>query len=182
MNKNKSQRKQDLSKLIAQKKTESNVKTAEVKHVYEFASEAQWPDEQKSQLERKHRRMKPVEGNWILLGNGETWLIPHLEMLTADICVHEKKNYLGRITYRFTTEWKRWGELRRLMAVVFANQVDENLSCSWEDAYLVMVFALQANYTISTEEMNRVGLLREEHVLDILLALSGSKKKMNNSE
>lgn len=164
-----------VSEMLAQQDQAGQV-TAE----YEFTSVAEWPDEEKPKVEAQFRRRRPIEGAWVLLGNDELWLIPEVEYLGKDIEIVEKKGVFGKIV-SFRDSYKHYRQLRELLAKVLGSQNNDEFRIEWEDAYMLMYLAVQCNYKISADEINRLGLLRQEHIRDILAALSGSVKKKDTS-
>ena len=143
---------------------------------YEFGSLAEWPDEDKPKAEGGFRRLRPIAGTWVLLGNDELWLIPDVMYLGADIEVHTKRNIFGRLLVSFSAQQKHYRQLKELLCTVMEGS-DATGQVRWDDAYMLMYLALKANYKIPDEELNRLGLLREEHAADIIGALVGACKK-----
>ncbi len=141
----------------------------------------EWPDEDKPNIEAKHRRKRPIEGSWILLGNDESWLIPEIQFLGKDIEVKEKRSYLGQLSVKFDAQYKHHKQLRSLFAKILTSQEDEMLVAEWEDAYMLMYLAVKVNYKITADQINDIGLLREEHVKDFMAALAGAVKKKEPS-
>ena len=144
---------------------------------FDFVSVAEWPDELKPKVEQKFRRRRPIQGSWVMLGNDELWLMPELDFLGKDIEIHERRGWLGAITVTFSDSYKHHRKLRELMAIVMAAQTDDKWQVRWEDAYMLMYLALKVNYKITDKQVNKIGLLRQEHVADILVALMGGAKK-----
>lgn len=144
---------------------------------FDFVSVAEWPDELKPQVATQYQRKRPIQGAWVMLGNDELWLIPEVEFLGKDVEVKQARNIWGHITISFDAQYKHHKKLRELMARILASQQDDGWAVEWDNAYMLMYLALQVNYKIAPEEITRLGLLRQEHVADVLVALAGSAKK-----
>lgn len=144
---------------------------------FEFVSMVEWPDELKPKVEQQYRRKRPIQGAWVMLGNDELWLIPEIEYLGKDIEVKHSRTLWGAIKVSFDATFKHHRQLRELLAKILVGQTGSVWDMLWDDAYMLMVLALRVNYKISDDELNRIGLLRQEHVADILVALTGSAKK-----
>lgn len=149
---------------------------------FEFATIAEWPDEDKPKVEKKYRRKRPIpDSSWVLLGNDELWLIPCIEQLGRDILPVRS---LGKIKYIF--DHIHWGSLRKIYAKVINNVAVENddlLKFNVEpgEVFHLMMQALRANYRIPENEVAKLGLLREEHFGDIMKALTGNVKKKEST-
>jgi len=144
---------------------------------FEFVAVDTWPDEDKPKAEATYRRARPIAGSWVLLGNDELWLIPEVQFLGRDIKVHEVKSLLGGLKVRFKASYRAHLQLRELLMRITGQMEGESLVVAWEDAYLAMYLALRVNYKIPSAEVNRIGLLREDHWPDVLAALLGGVKK-----
>ena len=166
-----------LNEMINQSQTDDEGQVIE----YDFVTVAEWPDEEKPKVETQFRRRVPVDGSLVMLGNDELWLIPEIENLGMDIEINENRGLFGKLTISFSAQYKHHKQLRELFAKIIANQTVDEISMTWEDAYMLMYLALKVNYKIPNGEVNRLGLLRQEHVKDILAALSGACKKKESS-
>lgn len=163
----------NLDNLLNQQVQQSN---SPIPAEFEFGSMAQWPDEDKPQIEASYRRRRPIEGTWVLLGNDELWLIPEIQYLGKDIEVVEKRSLFKRV-FSFNAVYKKYRLLHELMIKVMEGAGNDGINARWDDAYMLMFLAVTVNYKIPATEINRLGLIRQEHIKDILAALSGVCKK-----
>jgi len=160
---------------------------------FDMVDVATWPDEDKPKIEERYRRKYPVHHSqcaWVLLGNDEEWLIPELEVLGKDVHFEEQRGVFGKlIGIKASGEYRHHKQIRELVAkvtLIIEQSEDKDgefkFDVPWEEAYLLMYMVLKVNYKIPCDDINDMGLLRQEHFWPVFSALCGFKKKLSGKE
>ena len=150
---------------------------------------ASLPVNSRRRMEQELRRPEQVGDEWVELGNGERWRVPSLDVFP--LTLHFAETDDGKIEASETLDaatLQLAADVRRVFDEIYeASQElkrDSDAEPSGGDfmfAASVVYRLLATNYKLTPDLVNMTGLIQTSHVVPVILAAYGQKKKATES-
>lgn len=141
-------------------------------------------------MERELRRPEQVGDEFIELGNGERWRIPSLDVFPLTLNFEENDD--GEIEASETLDaatLQLAADVRRVFDEIYEASQEQKRDPDAEPSGGDFMFAasvvyrlLAMNYKLTPDLVNMTGLIQTSHVVPVILAAYGQKKKAIGSQ